>query len=77
MNLLLTIMRNRRYDNSTYSKSDDSDNECVTGDRRVKQAERHNEVLISGGKRRPRHEKLAVIKSSDPAFNRLMNYWYY
>lgn len=44
MTISLMTIRNCVYDNSTYSKSDDSDDEYMTGDRQTVHTEREEKI---------------------------------
>lgn len=77
MRMSRTTSRNRRYDSSTDSESDDSDDKYVTGDRQIISIERQNEISFLGRGKVAHHEKVKFIELSDPTFDRLSNYRYY
>lgn len=62
---------------STESHSSDEDAEMFTGGRYSNRTERFQDLTFFGRRKGPRHGQLSVIKPSDPAFDRLMNYRYY
>ena len=70
-----SFIRNRRYDSSSGSESDDL--EDFTEDRQYNQQEHGQAIPFFARKKGPLHEGITIIKPSDPVFDRLMNYRYY
>lgn len=72
----LKTIQNRRFEISTDSESDDSDDEHLTNDRQIYTEPQH-EASFLGKRKGPQHEGQTVIKLSDPAIDRQSNFRYY
>lgn len=77
MTMSLKTIWNCRCEISHDSKSDASDDEYVTDDRRIMATERHQQILFSRRRKDPQHGGLTVVKPSDPAFDQHIIYRYY
>lgn len=73
----VATIQSRRYVDSGDSESDNSDEEYLTDDPQAARIERQQKLPFFGRKKGPPDERLAVIKPSDPGFDRLRNYHYY
>lgn len=62
---------------SSEGDSSDDDSDYITGSRYTKHNECFQDLTFSGRPKAPCPGELSVIKLSDPAFDRLMNYWSY
>lgn len=73
----LTIVQNPRYEDSSEIESNDGNDDHVMNENHIARTECPHKVSFFERRKGPRHERQTVIKPSNPAFDRSINYRYY